>query len=72
MSRWWNVLVGLDQTANAAAGGNPDETISSRAAKQAIAGQRWGIVKEAAIDLVFAVLTGERRHCAASIEWDEI
>ncbi len=69
--RLWNVLIGLDQTLNAADGGHPDETISSRAAKEAIAGKRWGIIKEAAINLLFAVLAGERGHCMNSIEWDE-
>jgi len=71
MSRFWNVLIGLDQTLNAAAGGNPDETISSRAAKEAMAWRRWGIVKEAAINLVFAVAAGQRYHCEASLEPDE-
>ena len=32
--RWWNVLVAFDQIINAYGGGDPDETISSRAAKQ--------------------------------------
>lgn len=66
----WNVLIGLSQTANAADGGSPDETVSSRAHKEALAGKRWGIIKEAAIDLLFA-LFGERRHCENSAEWDE-
>lgn len=69
--RLWNVLIGLDQTVNAAGGGDPDETISSRTAKEAMAGSRWGMVKEAIIDLVFALVAGERHHCAASIEHDE-
>lgn len=30
----WNLVVGADQFANAATGGDPDETISSRAAKR--------------------------------------
>ena len=29
----WNVLVGIDQLVNAILGGDPDETISSRCAK---------------------------------------
>lgn len=32
--RWWNILIGLDQLLNAWAGGDPDETLSSRAAKR--------------------------------------
>jgi len=68
----WNVLIGFDQTVNALFGGNPDETISSRAAKAAIAGKRRGIIAEAWIDLLFAVVAGQRNHCASSIEWDEV
>lgn len=35
LSRWiWNVLIALDQLANAILLGDPDETISSRAAKR--------------------------------------
>lgn len=34
LSRWvWNVLIALDQLGNAILFGDPDETISSRAAK---------------------------------------
>jgi hypothetical protein len=35
-------LVGLDQFANVVTGGNPDETISSRAARADEAGKTWG------------------------------
>lgn len=35
----WNVLIGIDQLANAILGGDPDETISSRAAKRS---HVWG------------------------------
>jgi len=71
MKRLWNVLIGLDQTANALDGGDPDETISSRSAKEAMAGTRWGIIKEAAINLLFALAAGERYHCENSIEAEE-
>jgi hypothetical protein len=37
-----NVLVILDCLGNSLAGGDPDETISSRAAKARDAGQEWG------------------------------
>lgn len=73
MFRWiLNVLIGFDQTANAMIGGNPDETLSSRAGKSAILGRRRGIIAEAAINLLFAVVAGQRNHCVASIEWDEV
>lgn len=71
MSRLWNILIGLDQLGNAIDGGSPDETISSRAGREAMAGKRWGIAKEAAINLIFAIVKGERYHCEAAIEWDE-
>lgn len=32
---FWNVLIAIDQLGNALLGGDPDETISSRAAKNA-------------------------------------
>lgn len=32
--RYWNILIALDQTLNAYLGGDPAETVSSRAAKQ--------------------------------------
>jgi hypothetical protein len=35
-------LVGLDQFANVVTGGNPDETISSRAARADESGKTWG------------------------------
>lgn len=31
---FWNVLIAIDQLGNALTGGDPDETISSRAAKR--------------------------------------
>lgn len=72
MSRLLNILIGIDQTGNAAFGGNPDETISSRVGKAAAKGKRRAIVLEATINLAFAVIVGQRDHCAASIERDEI
>lgn len=32
--RLWNILIAIDQLGNAYGGGDPDETISSRASKQ--------------------------------------
>jgi len=34
VKRFWNLLIAVDQLGNAYLGGDPDETISSRAAKQ--------------------------------------
>ncbi|SCU95503.1 conserved hypothetical protein [Cupriavidus necator] len=58
----WNLLISLDQLANAVAGGSPDETISSRAGKE---GRRWGCI------LCRFLHWFDRDHCAKSIEADE-
>jgi len=60
-----NILVAIDQLLNTLMGGDPDETISSRAAKAALAGQRWGCVLCRWLDRLDA------GHCARNIEWDE-
>ena len=44
------LLVGLDQFVNLACGGRPDETISSRAARAAVAGRWWGRVMSKCLD----------------------
>jgi hypothetical protein len=61
----WNVLVWLDQGVNTLAGGDPDETVSSRAAKAAARGQRWGCVLCRWLDKL------DPGHCADNIELDE-
>lgn len=61
----WNLLVSLDQFINTALGGFPDETISSRAAKAARRGKRWGCI------LCRILHTLHRDHCEKSIEADE-
>ncbi|MDR5883617.1 hypothetical protein [Caballeronia sp. LZ032] len=64
--RWLrNVLVALDQLANAIALGDPDETISSRAGKAMQEGKRWGCVLCRCLDLL------QKDHCLKSIESDE-
>lgn len=63
--RWLrNVLVGLDQLANALAGGDPDETISSRCGKREESNRfcRW---------LCQMLHKLDPRHCKNSIEPDE-
>lgn len=42
--RAWRLAVAHDQLLNAAANGNEDETISSRAARARSEGRRWGCV----------------------------
>lgn len=65
MKRWtFNVLVGLDQLANAIFGGDPDETISSRCGKREQTNHlcKW---------LCAWLNRLDPRHCAKSIEPDE-
>lgn len=65
VGRWIrNILIGIDQLANAILGGDPDETISSRAGKRR--------TKCQACDLLCRILDRiDPRHCAKSIEHDE-
>lgn len=60
-----NLVVWLDQGLNTLTGGDPDETVSSRAAKSARRGHRWGCVLCRAIDWI------DRGHCERVIETDE-
>lgn len=61
-ARAWSLAIGYDQLANAAFGGNPDETISSRAGKAAKDGRRWGCVLCRLLDKF------DPGHCNKSIE----
>ena len=60
-----NVLVGLDQFTNALIGGDPQETISSRAGKGQKEGKRWACLLCRFLDYL------QKDHCARSIEPDE-
>ena len=62
---FWNILISLDQFGNAVTGGDPDETISSRAGKAMRDGKVWGCVLCKFLNLF------ENDHCAKSIEPDE-
>ena len=66
-----NLLIAIDQGGNAFFGGSPDETISSRVGRAALRRNTFGIIAARVIDWLFLNLTGERDHCANSIEWDE-
>lgn len=59
-----NVLVGVDQLANAVMGGDPDETISSRCGKR----RRSCRICAALCWLLDRI---DARHCAKFIERDE-
>jgi hypothetical protein len=66
---FFNILYSLDQLANTLIGGNPDETISSRAGKGRLRGSVFWTISANIIDVLF--LPFERDHCFNSIEWDE-
>lgn len=61
----WNLLLALDQGINTLLGGDPDETISSRAGKAMLKGKRWGCVLCRLLDAL------EKDHCINNIEPDE-
>lgn len=58
--RAWVMAVSHDQLANAATGGNPDETVSSRAFRAQTEGRRWGCVLCKVLDWV------DKNHCRDS------
>ena len=63
-----NIAIGIDQRANAALAGHPDETLSSRAYRAEQSGQRyWGWTRRA-IDLLFFWQPG---HCKAAYESEQ-
>lgn len=66
MQYLFNILISIDQLANALLGGYPDETISSRVGK--LAAQ-----KNCLLCRWFCVLLDklDKNHCASSIEEDE-
>lgn len=59
--RYWRVAIGFDQTGNAVLGGNPDETLSSRAARAMNRGERWGCILCKLLDHV------QKDHCQKSL-----
>lgn len=64
-----NAALGLDQFCNSLAGGDPRETISSRADKARTEDQVWGCVLCAFLGWVATMLAGKPvDHCAESLE----
>ena len=61
----WNILISVDQFVNTIFGGNPDETISSRAAKASRRGDKWGCILCKLLDKI------DKDHCNNNIELDE-
>ena len=65
IKRWAvNILLGIDQLANTIIGGDPDETISSRAGKKE--GRHW-----LATGLCWMLNKLDDDHCKDAIERDE-
>lgn len=63
---FWNLLIAIDQLINTLFGGDPDETISSRAGKYAADRRGWfPCVLCKLLDKI------DPNHCAKSIETDE-
>jgi hypothetical protein len=60
-----NMLIATDQWVNTALGGDPDETISSRAAKAKRKGKTWGRWMCKVLDAI------DPGHCIEAIELDE-
>lgn len=58
--RAWTIAIGYDQLANAATGGNVDETISSRASRARKEGRAWGCVLCRVLDWM------DKNHCTDS------
>lgn len=64
----WQVLIALDQLANAVLGGYPDETLSARAWRKAQAGQWFWRLLRRLIDGLFRLTGQGPGHCRASYE----
>jgi hypothetical protein len=64
VSYWRNLASAATRFGNALLGGDGrGETMSAATARKAKAGRRLFVVFEAAIDLMFAAIKGERHHC---------
>lgn len=63
---FWNILISIDQLANTLLGGDPDETISSRAGKYARRGRGW-----VPCQLCKLLNLIDKDHCIRNIEEDE-
>jgi len=69
---FWNILVSIDQFVNTLCGGDPDETISSRLGKWALAGENKKGVRKVVYRVVnFIVELFQKDHFQKSIETDE-
>jgi len=63
---WWDVIVQIDEAANAMGGGSSRETISGRTGRNALKGKRSSLILEWCINLIFFWQKdefGRRNHC---------
>lgn len=67
----FNLFVSTDILLNAIIGGDPGETISSRAGKGKLRDQPVHTFVSRIIDLVFEVLFSQKDHCVRSVQGDE-
>jgi len=58
---FYDLLISMDLFANSATGGKPRETLSSRAGRAMLRGERWGCVFCKVMDLF------EKNHCIKNI-----
>ena len=61
------LLIAIDQLGNTALDGDPDETISSRVGRNAVAGKWWALIAERVIDFIAWRVFGQYDHCRRSI-----
>ena len=57
---FWNILIALDQLANAVVWGDPKETVSRRAGQAAEQGKEWGCVLCKFLNMI------DPRHCMSA------
>jgi len=63
--RYWSIVLGKDQTFNAATGGDHRETLSHRSARAQLRGDKWGCVLCKFLDYI------EKDHCKKSLDSGE-
>jgi hypothetical protein len=60
-----NIFLAVSQVLNVLLGGDPDETLSSRAGKARLNGRAWGCILCKVLDRL------DKNHCTNAIENDE-
>jgi hypothetical protein len=70
----WQLLIALDQLANALLFGHADETLSARAYRVEQARKPWGRILRPLIDAFFYVITlgQDKHHCRESFESERL